>query len=142
MGSAGAFRVPLAAALLPRGGEELMIQVMNLRLRAIAALIAVAAIVFVVYRNHHHGPVLNTGGDLPIPVLVAKGPIQQGTAGLVIAKIPLYRVEAVRVSQIRPGAFVDPSALRDKAALTDIASGEQLTATEFGHPLTAATESP
>jgi Flp pilus assembly protein CpaB len=112
-----------------------MIEVMGSRRTIVAALaLTVAAFlaVFLVFVNHHRRPVHDTGGGIPLVVLVAKVPIQKGTAGDVVASVPMYRVEAVRASQIRPGALAEPSSLRGKVALTDIVSGEQLTATEFG----------
>lgn len=93
-------------------------------------MIAVAAIAFVVYRNHHHGSVNATPG--PIMVLVANQPIQKGTTGNAVrSDAGLYRVAGFPHSQIESGAIVDPSQLVGKVAAKDIPAGQQLTAADF-----------
>jgi len=99
------------------------------RFRAIAVVIALGFIAVGVYRNHHSNAV-DTGP--PVAVLVAKRPIAKGTPGNVVSGDGLYAVTAIRKSQVRNGALVDPSALAGKVALKRIPRGAQLTSVDFG----------
>jgi Flp pilus assembly protein CpaB len=105
---------------------------MHNHLRAIAAVIALAAIAFVVvYRNHHHLRTC-TGCGLPLHVHVANKPIQKGTPGDVIrTNASYYKLANLPRSQIETGAILDPSTLAGKVAVKDIQTGQQLTAAEF-----------
>lgn len=103
-----------------------MIRVMSGQLRAVAVVVAVAAIVFVGYRHEHRagGPVM--------AVLAANRPIQEGTSGDVIRSATgFYTVVSVRTSQIDAGAIVDASVLSGKLAVKDIPAGQQLTTADF-----------
>ena len=91
---------------------------------------AIAAVALVVYLNHYRNSV--NGKNAPIQVLVAKSLIQQGTPGGVVGSTSLYRVTSIPKSQVKTGAFVDPSTLAGTTALTDIYPGQQLTSADFG----------
>lgn len=98
---------------------------------------AIAAIALLVYLNHYRSSV--NGNTAPASVLVAKSLIQQGTPGSVVGSSDLYQVTSIPKSQVKTGAFVDPSTLAGKVALTDIYPGQQLTSADFGastNPLT------
>jgi flagella basal body P-ring formation protein FlgA len=104
---------------------------MKRRLGPVGLVVALAAIGFAVYRNHH--PLMvNTGGDLPLPVLHAKGPIQKGTTGLAIEKGLLFTVKNVRRSEIPKGAVLSPRSLVGKVAVTNIPAGAELNSSDFG----------
>ena len=100
-------------------------------LRASATVIALAAISFLAYTHYHHHLVTNTGGDLPIGVLVARTQIHKGTAGSVIAARVLYSVRTLRSSDVPKGAFLDPRTLNGEVAHQEIHRGAVLTAAEF-----------
>jgi hypothetical protein len=72
--------------------------------RTIAAVVAVALFVFVLYQDHHRTYSTNTGVDL-FPVLVAKEPIPKGTTGTAIGERRLYKRGGVSRSQLRNGAI-------------------------------------
>jgi len=97
-------------------------------LGVIAAVIA--AIALLVYLNHYRSSVKNS--NTPFQVLAAKSLIQRGTSGDVIGSSALYKRTSLPKSQVKTGAFVDPSTLAGKVALTDIYPGQQLTAADFG----------
>src|SRR5690348_13263644 len=100
-------------------------------LRTTAALIALAAISFLLFTHYHHRHLVVDTGP-PVSVLVAKTLIQRGTAGDVIAADALYSVKMLRLSDVPKGALVDPSILRGQVAKQDIHPGALLTAAEFG----------
>ena len=56
-----------------------------------------------------------SGGDAPVPVLVARQLIPEGTRGSVIVKRRLYGAAAIRCNERKPGAFADPTSLLDRA---------------------------
>jgi Flp pilus assembly protein CpaB len=97
-------------------------------LGVIAAIIA--AVALIVYLNHYRNSVKGT--NVAIPVLVAKSLIQKGTSGDVVGSTGLYVKTNLPKSQVKTGAFVDPSTLAGKVALTDIYPNQQLTAADFG----------
>ncbi len=69
----------------------------------------------------------------PDSVLVAKSLIQKGTAGSVVGiDRTSTRWRSIPKSQVKTGAFVDPSTLAGKVALTDIYPNQQITAPDFG----------
>jgi flagella basal body P-ring formation protein FlgA len=103
---------------------------MSGQLRTVAVVVAVGAIVFVVYRHQHHSPVMAIGG--PVAVLVAKRPIQKGTTGnLIRATGRYYKVANFALSQVKAGAITDTSMLTGAVAVKDIVAGQQLTAADF-----------
>jgi pilus assembly protein CpaB len=97
-------------------------------LGVIAAVIA--AIALVVYLQNYRNSVNNK--NIAIPVLVAKSLIQKGTSGDVVGTSGLYEKQSIPKSQVKTGAFVDPSTLAGKVAITDIFPGQQITAADFG----------
>jgi flagella basal body P-ring formation protein FlgA len=111
---------------------------MSVRLQAIVTVVVLAAVVLVVYRNHHRSPANDTGGE-PIGVLVAKTTIPKGTSGGAIGQGRLYKLAEIPQAQLRNGAIFDPSALAGKFAplasyvtLRNIARGAPLTSANFG----------
>jgi Flp pilus assembly protein CpaB len=95
---------------------------------ALIALLAGASIL--VYLNSYRES-LKSQGAL-VTVLVAKGTIDKGTAGSVVAAKDLYTATTIRESQLLEGAISDPAALRDKVATREIYDAAQLTAADFG----------
>ena len=92
-----------------------------------AALLA--GIVILAYVNGYRKNL--KAGTTPVTVLVARHTIDKGTAGAVIATKALYSATTIRESQLREGAFSDPSSLTGKVATKTIYKGAQLTATDF-----------
>jgi Flp pilus assembly protein CpaB len=97
-------------------------------LGVIAAVIA--AIALLVYLNHYRNSA--NAKNASISVLVAKSLIQKGTPGNIVGSSGLYQVSSVLKSEAKSGAFVDPSTLSGKVALSDIYPGQQLTSADFG----------
>jgi Flp pilus assembly protein CpaB len=95
---------------------------------ALVALLAGASIL--VYLNSYRES-LKSQGAL-VTVLVAKGTIDKGTSGSVVAAKGLYTATTIRESQLLEGAISDPAALRDKVATREIYDAAQLTAADFG----------
>jgi Flp pilus assembly protein CpaB len=95
-------------------------------LGVIAAIIA--AIALIVYLNHYRGGAANT-----TQVLVAERLIQKGTEGDVIRTTAgIYKLTPFAKDQVKAGAIADPAELAGKVTLTDIAGGQQMTASDFG----------
>jgi len=96
-------------------------------LGVIAALIA--AVALVVYLNHYR----NSAKAVPVSVLVAQKLIQKGTSGDILRTTPgFYESTSYAKDQVQAGAITDPAALAGTVAVTDIASGQQLTEADFG----------
>jgi Flp pilus assembly protein CpaB len=93
----------------------------------IAALVAV--ILLVVYLHSYRSSV--NSGTRPERVLVATKMIPRGTSGTLIASQGLYQVTSVQKDQLKLNAIVDPAALNDRVAVTDIFPGQQLTQDAF-----------
>jgi pilus assembly protein CpaB len=105
-------------------------------LGVIAAVIA--AVALVVYLHNYRNSVNNK--NVQLQVLVAKALIQKGTPGNVIGTTGLYEKTNIPKSQVKTGAYVDPSTLAGKVALTDIYPNQQITAADFGiAPLSVST---
>lgn len=100
-------------------------------LGVIAAVIA--AIALIVYLKQYRDSVNN---NTQTSVLVAKSRILTGTPGGVVGSTGLYEFKDVSKSTLNTpafkGAFLDPSALAGKVAVTDIYPGQALTASDFG----------
>jgi Flp pilus assembly protein CpaB len=112
-------REPLHRAASSRGG-----------LAAVAVFAAVlAAAVLVAFMSNYKDSV--NGTSKPAIVLVAKGLIEKGSSGDVIASKSLFETTTARASERRKGALSDPSSLRGRQAATDIYPGEQLVASDF-----------
>jgi Flp pilus assembly protein CpaB len=96
----------------------------------ISALVTavLAAAIMVVFLDGYRD---STRGDGNVSALVAKGLIERGTSGEVIATEELFTRESVAEDQLREGAVSDPAALRGKVSETDILPGQQLTAGAF-----------
>jgi Flp pilus assembly protein CpaB len=93
-----------------------------------AALLA--GILILIYLNGYRSSVKAEGA--PVRVLIAQDNIPKGTSGTVIASSGLLKTTTMRESQLREGAFSDPTNLTGKAAVHDIYKGAQLTASDFG----------
>lgn len=107
---------------------------MSGQLRAVAVVVAVAAIVFVVYRHQHHN-YRSSGPAVPINVLVSSKEIQKGTSGDIIRKTAsYYKLTPYPQNQVENGAIVDPSVLAGEWAVKDIPTGQQLTTADFARP--------
>jgi Flp pilus assembly protein CpaB len=57
--------------------------------------------------------------------------IQKGTPGDVVGSTGLYQPSEVLRSNLKDGAFVDPTSLHGRVAAEDIYPGQQLTASDF-----------
>ena len=106
-------------------------------LGVIAALIALIALI--VYLHNYRSSVNNSNRTLQ--VLVAKQLIQKGTPGNVVGQTGLYTTADIARSQVKTGAYVDPSTLAGKVALVDIYPNQQITAADFGVSAVSATTS-
>jgi Flp pilus assembly protein CpaB len=87
------------------------------------------ALILLVFLNRYRASLDEAA--TPMPVLVAKSLIQQGTSGDVIGRKDLFQVANVPKSSLKDGAIVDPSSIRGRTATDDIYPGQQLTAAEF-----------
>jgi Flp pilus assembly protein CpaB len=101
-----------------------------------AALFAGALIL--IYLNGYRNSVKSAGA--PVTVLIARQNIPKGTSGTVVASKHLFTTTTMRESQLREGAFSDPTSLNGKVTTREIYKGAQLTAGAFatgGESLTA-----
>jgi Flp pilus assembly protein CpaB len=105
----------------------------TLTLAIVAALLA--GVLVLVYVSRYRASV--RADNAPVTVLVAKSTIPKGTPGRVLAAQSLFTVTTIRESQLRNGAFSDPSSLVGRAASHDIYAGQQLTAADFSASATA-----
>jgi Flp pilus assembly protein CpaB len=94
-----------------------------------AAAALLAGILILVYLNSYRSGVKAEGA--PVTVLIAKDDIAKGTSGSLIASSGLLRTTTMRQSQLRDGAFSDPTNLNGKATTHEIYKGSQLTAADF-----------
>jgi|SRR6476620_6717945 len=95
---------------------------------ASAALLA--GILILLYLNSYRSGVKAEGA--PVTVLIASQDIPKGTSGSLIASSGLLKTTTMRQSQLRNGAFSDPTNLNGKATTHEIYKGSQLTSTDFG----------
>jgi Flp pilus assembly protein CpaB len=100
---------------------------------ASAALLA--GILILLYLNSYRSGVKAEGA--PVTVLIAQDDIPKGTSGTLIASTGLLKTTTMRESQLRDGAFSDPTNLSGKATTHEIYKGAQLTASDFA-PATAS----
>jgi Flp pilus assembly protein CpaB len=91
-----------------------------------AVLAGIAVFVYV----HNYRNSVKSGGTAAT-VLIAKGLIPQGTPGDTVAKNELYQAQSIRESQLKEGAFSDPSSLSGQVAARDIFPGQQLASADF-----------
>jgi Flp pilus assembly protein CpaB len=101
---------------------------------AIAAAV-LAGLLVLVYVSRYRASVRSD--NAPVTVLVAKSTIPKGTPGNLLAAQSLFTVTTIRESQLRNGAFSDPSSLVGRAASHDIFAGQQLTAGDFAASATS-----
>jgi Flp pilus assembly protein CpaB len=101
---------------------------------AIAAAV-LAGLLVLVYVSRYRSSV--RADNAPVTVLVAKSTIPKGTPGRLLAAESLFTVTTIRESQLRNGAFSDPSSLVGRAASHDIYPGQQLTAADFAASATS-----
>jgi Flp pilus assembly protein CpaB len=93
---------------------------------ALSVMAAVlAGVILVTYLNRYRNSVQASSAD--VSVLVAKGVIDKGTSGDIIAAEDLYSISTLKQSQVSDGAITDPAALKGRVAATEIFPGEQLT---------------
>ncbi|MDX6400114.1 MAG: pilus assembly protein CpaB [Gaiellaceae bacterium] len=94
-----------------------------------AAAALLAGVLILIYLNGYRNSVKAEGA--PVTVLIAQENIPSGTSGTAIAANGLFKATTMRESQLREGAFSDPTNLSGKAATHDIYKGAQLTASDF-----------
>jgi Flp pilus assembly protein CpaB len=90
---------------------------------------ALAAVAILVYLNGYRDNLKS--GSTPVTVLVARQTIPKGTPGNVIASKALFTATTIRESQLRDGAFSDPTSLRGNVTAREIYEGSQLTSGDF-----------
>jgi len=88
-----------------------------------------AGMLILIYQNGYRSSVKAEGA--PATVLIAQENISKGTSGSVIASNGFFKTTTMRESQLREGAFSDPTNLSGKAATHEIYKGAQLTASDF-----------
>jgi pilus assembly protein CpaB len=88
-----------------------------------------ALLVLLLYLSHYRSSIRNSSA--PVPVLVAKRLIPQGTAGDVLGTGGGFEATDIAKSTVKEGAITDPALLRGRVAVTDIYPGQQLTAADF-----------
>ena len=92
-----------------------------------AALLAL--LVLLLYLSHYRNSIRNSSA--PVPVLVAKHLIPQGTSGDVLGTGGGFEATEVAKDAVKAGALTDPALLKGKVAISDIYPGQQLTVTDF-----------
>jgi Flp pilus assembly protein CpaB len=105
----------------------------TLTLAVAAALLA--GVLVLVYVSRYRASV--RAENATVTVLVAKSTIPKGTPGRLVASQSLFTVTTIRESQLRNGAFSDPSSLVGRAASHDIYAGQQLTTADFAASATS-----
>jgi pilus assembly protein CpaB len=95
-----------------------------------------ALLVLLLYLSHYRSSIRNSSA--PVPVLVAKSLIPQGTAGDVLGTSGGFAATDIAKSSVKEGAITDPAVLKGRVAVADIYPGQQLTALDFT-PTAAAT---
>jgi pilus assembly protein CpaB len=88
-----------------------------------------ALLVLLLYLSHYRDSIRNSSA--PVPVLVAKRLIPQGTAGDVLGTSGGFASTDIAKSAVKEGAITDPALLKGRVAAADIYPGQQLTATDF-----------
>jgi len=92
-----------------------------------AALLAL--LVLLLYLSHYRSSIRSSSA--PVPVLVAKQLIPQGTSGDVLGTAGGYEATEVAKNTVKEGAVTDPAVLKGRVAVADIYPGQQLTETDF-----------
>jgi pilus assembly protein CpaB len=101
---------------------------------AFAAILAL--VILLLYLSHYRSSIRSTSA--PVPVLVAKHLIPQGTAGDVLGTGGGFEATEVAKNTVKEGAITDPALLKGRVATADIYPGQQLTLADFT-PTAAAT---
>src|SRR6188768_1740281 len=84
-----------------------------------------AAVILIAYLHRYRQSVQD--GSVPVTILVAKGLIEKGTSGDIIASQDLYQVSTLPKGEVADGALTDPATLKGRVTTADIFPGEQLT---------------
>jgi Flp pilus assembly protein CpaB len=113
--------VQFAQRLLSTRGGTIALSVM-------AAVLA--GVILLTYLHRYRESVKESG--TAVTVLVAKGLIDKGTSGDIIATQDLYEVTSQPKSEVEDGAITDPATLKGRVATADIFPGEELTAAKLG----------
>lgn len=92
-----------------------------------AALLAL--LVLLLYLSHYRNSIKSSSA--PVPVLVAKHLIPQGTSGDVLGVGGGFEATEVAKNTVKQGAITDPAVLKGRVAVSDIYPGQQLTDTDF-----------
>ncbi len=98
-----------------------------------AALLAL--LVLLLYLSHYRSSIRSSSA--PVPVLVAKRLIPQGTAGDVLGTAGGFEATEVAKNTVKDAAITDPAVLKGRVAVADIYPGQQLTLTDFTATATA-----
>src|ERR671923_1271529 len=90
---------------------------------AVAGLVAVlAGAMLLFFLSQYRQRVADS--DNTVKVLVAKGLIEKGSPGDVIADKGLFQTSSIKQGQRNDGAITDPASLKGKVAATDIYPGQ------------------
>ena len=92
-----------------------------------AALLAL--LVLLLYLSNYRSSIRSSSA--PVPVLVAKHLIPQGTAGDVLGNSGGFEPTEVPKADVKTGALSDPAVLKGRVAVADIYPGQQLTLADF-----------
>jgi pilus assembly protein CpaB len=92
-----------------------------------AALLAL--LILLLYLSHYRSSIRSSSA--PVPVLVAKHLIPQGTAGDVLGTGGGFEPTEVPKTNVKEGALSDPAVLKGRVAIADIYPGQQLTLADF-----------
>jgi pilus assembly protein CpaB len=99
----------------------------TIALGVFAALLAL--LVLLLYLSHYRSSIRSSSA--PVPVLVAKRLIPQGTSGDVLGTAGGFEATEVAQDTVKEGAITDPALLKGRVAAADIYPGQQLTALDF-----------
>jgi pilus assembly protein CpaB len=88
-----------------------------------------AAVILIAYLHRYRQSVRDS--SVPVTILVAKGLIEKGTSGDIIASQDLYQVSTLPKGEVADGAITDPATLKGRVTTADIYPGEQLTAAKL-----------
>jgi Flp pilus assembly protein CpaB len=102
----------------------------TLAVAGVAALLAIGAVLTFI---HGYKRSLDASAE-PVTVLVAKGPLPQGSSGDQIATKGLFRATGFKRDQVKEGAITDPGSLRGLVATHALVPGQQLTTADFAAP--------
>ncbi len=94
-----------------------------------AAAAALAAAILIGYLHQYRQSV--DQASRPMPVLIARDLIEQGTPGSVVGAQELFQVTTVPRDELTEGAISDPAILKGQIATEDIYPGAQLAASAF-----------